>query len=202
MRIYTKNMKVRNKRVRALARNIRRSGADVVMLQEVNGDNADILGMLEAAFPYQKHRSFTGIGGVAVLSKYESSDEAAAKGMVALKVSVEGEMVWVISLHLETPAQSLREHRRQTGVAAKAIADLDGEKVVAGDLNTVFGSNAIEALMNTGLCYVGKRRRTYKHWLLGWFSLDHVLATRTGTNRRLGFFGSDHKGVFANVRFN
>ena len=92
LRVYSKNLWYRNPELPALAADIRASGADVVLLQEVSDRNRRILPDLADTFPHQHLCRPSGWSGIAVLSR-EPLEEALCsfrRGLAAGRIIHDG----------------------------------------------------------------------------------------------------------------
>lgn len=204
--VYQKNLWYGNRQSEALAREIRSQSPDVVTLQEVSGENRQVLDLLRADYPHQ-FLCADGWWGGAVLSRHPvvagESLCSAERGLAGVRVSMPRGPVWVLSVHLEWPWP--RGQRPQTDRLAPMVDSLEGPVVLAGDFNMMpWGSDVKRLVAATGVRRAGPLLPTF--WLKprGWalsapLPLDQVYATGGGRAERRPLLGSDHHGVLARV---
>ncbi|MFQ1700636.1 endonuclease/exonuclease/phosphatase family protein [Loktanella agnita] len=197
--VYSKNLWYRNSALPELAADIRASGAEVVMLQEVSQRNEVILTALRDTYPYQHLCRFSSWSGLAVLSAYpimetRCSDRRAA---AVARLAGNGQSFWAASVHLQWPYPYGNAASAERAV--DLLADLDGPVVMAGDFNIFPWAASVRGLNRvTGTSTVGPIRPTY--WLRGVpIFLDHVHAPGGGSASYRPLLGSDHAGVLARV---
>ena len=145
---------------------VRRSGADVVALQELNPAVARALHQeLADQYPYQALDPQPGVTGMGVLSRYPLRSLAVAfpDGWVGrpqvLALDLAGQPVTLVNFHAVPPlargrlADSLRysvaERERQAVFLVGLAADHPGPLLVLGDLNATEQSTAYAGLRQT-----------------------------------------------------
>ncbi|WP_045996368.1 endonuclease/exonuclease/phosphatase family protein [Loktanella sp. S4079] len=198
--LYSKNMLYRNGDLSSLAADIRESGAQVVTLQEVGTRNDALLAILKDDYPHQHLCRFSGWSGVAVLSKTEFVAPAQCsgrRGAAAARIAVDGEAVWVTSVHLPWPYPY--NHAESADSVVAMLTALDGPVVIGGDFNTFpWASSVREIRQASDTRIAGPTRPTFNLYGAPLF-LDHVYAPGGGTVSYRDFLGSDHLGVLARV---
>lgn len=201
LKVYAKNLWFANTEIPALVDDIEATGADAVMLQEVSDRNIEVLRLLEKSYPYQHFCRFSSWSGIALASRHPIQGEpicSNSRAIAAVPVVIENSKVWLVSVHIPWPWP--HDSLNNEVDAERALADLDGALVIAGDFNSMPWSGRvgrIASLTNTRL--TGPVRPTLKlrHVPL---PLDFVLAPGGGSQEIRPFFGSDHAGVLANIR--
>lgn len=198
--LYSKNLWYRNTQLGALAQDMRRSGADVITLQEVSGRNGALLAMLQTDFPYKHVCANNGWNGVAVLSKLpmQATRCSQVRALAAAQVVRDDQMLWVASAHLPWPHPYDHEGALQSALAV--LDDLDGPIVMGGDFNIFPWASSVRALTSAaGLDLAGPVRSSFN--LLGVpLLLDHAYAPGGGQVTYQPLFGSDHLGILAQLR--
>ncbi|MCB1339240.1 MAG: endonuclease/exonuclease/phosphatase family protein [Maritimibacter sp.] len=200
---YQKNMKFDMTDQKRLAGDILARRPDTVTLQEVNGDNRDVLKWLRPQYPWQKICHFDEIGRVAVMARWPvvagTEQCLRGQGIAAMQVEMPEGKVWVMSVHLETPDKPL--HRLMVQNLVPELARFRGPKIIAGDFNAFPGSASVSALAQAaGVTELGPRIITYRVANLLGFTIDHVMVTGgSGRVEQLPLIGSDHFGVLAHI---
>ncbi len=199
-RIYSKNVWFGNTSVAPLARDIRDSGAEVVMLQEVSRRNNMLLGSLAAAYPHQHLCTFSGWNGIAVLSRYPFTGDTICSeqfGLAAAQIIREGQEIWVGSVHFYWPYPYGQERSRDA--ALEVLARLDSPIVLAGDFNMFPWAASVQQLGQAANARLaGPTRPTFVIKGVP-LLLDHVLAPGGGMIERRPLLGSDHRGIYGRV---
>ncbi len=199
-RIYSKNVWFGNTSVAPLARDIRDSGAEVVMLQEVSRRNNMLLGSLAAAYPHQHLCTFSGWNGIAVLSRHPFTGDTICSeqfGLAAAQIIREGQEIWVGSVHFYWPYPYGQERSRDA--ALEVLARLDGPIVLAGDFNMFPWAASVQQLGQAANARLaGPTRPTFVIKGVP-LLLDHVLAPGGGMIERRPLLGSDHRGIYGRV---
>ncbi|MBG6097703.1 endonuclease/exonuclease/phosphatase family protein [Nocardioides luteus] len=141
---------------------IRGSGADVVLLQEVDRNRrrsgnvdqpaiiASHLGM-QAVFGANDYITDRGGYGNAILSRFPiaesgnthlpNSDGKEQRGVLRANIIVEGQRLVVFNTHLDHTSDSLRQ--AQIGAVMSRVNAYDGAKLLGGDLNAGSGSGVL-----------------------------------------------------------
>jgi endonuclease/exonuclease/phosphatase (EEP) superfamily protein YafD len=220
IRVVTFNVKFARHVDRAVAL-LRRpgplSGADVLVLQEMDGTGTEVvaraLGMNHAYVPSAVHPAEDRDFGVAVLSPWplENSGKVPlphahriskmCRAAVAVTVRLPSGPVRVYGLHLESPVGLGGGDRRdQARAVAADAASWSGPVVVAGDFN---GRGGAEELAKAGFVWLTRHVKNTAFV----FDMDHVLARGLcpGGERAAGAEddatgASDHDPVWAVLR--
>ena len=147
---------------------IRASGADVVLLQEVDQNRrrsgnvdqpaiiASHLGM-QSVFGANAYLTDRGGYGTAILSRYPidgydnthlpNRDGKEQRGVLRANIIVEGQRLVVFNTHLDHTSDSLRQ--AQIGAVMSKVNAYDGAKLLGGDLNAGDGSSVLGAALGT-----------------------------------------------------
>lgn len=147
---------------------IRASGADVVLLQEVDQNRrrsgnvdqpaiiASHLGM-QSVFGANAYITDRGGYGTAILSRFPiaesgnthlpNRDGKEQRGLLRANIMVEGQRLVVFNTHLDHTSDSLRQ--AQIGAVMAKVNAYDGAKLLGGDLNAGDGSSVLGAALAT-----------------------------------------------------
>lgn len=195
--VYQKNLLYSVSDPSAVAADIRQSGADLALLQELSARNGGIAAALADRLPHQVICPAATAGTVAILSRWPLAakpDCAADIGMAAVRLETPAGPLTAVSLHLTWPWP-----RDQAGQVDRLLPRLDalaGPVVLGGDFNAVPWSQTVARIAGaTGTRRAGPVRASF---LLGGLPLtiDHVLAPRDwqAASTIRPRFGSDHRG--------
>ncbi|SDK81973.1 Metal-dependent hydrolase, endonuclease/exonuclease/phosphatase family [Nocardioides sp. YR527] len=147
---------------------IRASGADVVLLQEVDQNRrrsgnvdqpaiiASQLGM-QSVFGANDYITDRGGYGTAILSRFPiaesgnthlpNRDGKEQRGVLRANIIVEGQRLVVFNTHLDHTSDSLRQ--AQIGAVMSKVNAYDGAKLLGGDLNAGDGSGVLGTALAT-----------------------------------------------------
>ena len=147
---------------------IRASGADVVLLQEVDQNRrrsgnvdqpaiiASHLGM-QSVFGANAYITDRGGYGTAILSRFPidgydnthlpNRDGKEQRGVLRANIIVEGQRLVVFNTHLDHTSDSLRQ--AQIGAVMSKVNAYDGAKLLGGDLNAGDGSSVLGTALAT-----------------------------------------------------
>lgn len=198
--VYQKNMWFANSDLAALESDIRTASPDIVLLQELSWRNRGLPKALRDAYPNQHVCRYSRRSGVAVLTRLPVTHETFCGedvGLAGLRIETDTGPVWVMSLHLLWPFP-LRQMDQVHTITA-ALEKLPRPVILGGDFNAVPWSEALRRLTQaSGTKRAGGARPSF---YLGPVPLpvDHVLAPGGGASVTRGFFGSDHRGLLAQV---
>lgn len=198
--LYQKNLLFRNPDPGAVGRDILARAPDFVTLQEVSQANQVVLEQLDEAFVARHFCGFSGVGGVAVASRWPkvAGSETCAErdGLAAMQVTTPDGPVWVVALHLNWPWPHPQAAQAQR--LAPYFARLTGPKVIGGDFNMVAWSHLVGSIETaTGATALGPPHVSLirEHGLLR-IPIDQVLVSGgQGRIERLALLGSDHFGL-------
>mgnify|MGYP002790663186 CR=1 FL=1 len=102
--VYQKNLRFDGTDRAALVADIIASGADLITLQEVSRANLVVLSDLDAAYPYRHLCPFSGVGGIAILSRLPlTAPECPVPGLATARVALAAGDFVVASVHLYWP---------------------------------------------------------------------------------------------------
>jgi endonuclease/exonuclease/phosphatase (EEP) superfamily protein YafD len=218
LRLVTANLRYTNPRPEALARELARDGADVLVMQELTEHWWATLrstGLLDA-YPNEVHVVHKDAGGAAVLSRLPMSGERIIDvdgwPFIAATVSVDGHPVRVFDVHPVPPAYLLARHRRMVRAITAELRDAtrgDAPVVAAGDYNATQYNRWLHTL--AGLGYRSAHEERGRPFATTWpngehhippIRVDHVLHTRgivaLSVHEGHGT-GSDHRPVIADL---
>lgn len=200
VRLYAKNLWWANSQIVDVVADIRAADVDVVMLQEVSERNREVLEMLAPDFPHQHLCRYSQWSQLAVLSRTPFAGEpvcSASRAVAAAPVMIEGQRIWAVSLHIPWPwPYQSADNEAQ---AEEILATLDAPVVVAGDFNSFpWTSRVRQIARHSDTQLAGPTRPTLTLWNMP-IPIDHVLAPGGGHVERRPLFGSDHRGLVANV---
>ncbi len=214
-RVVSLNLNRENREHGRVTRFIRASGADMVLLMELNGFWANRLAGLSDTYPYSIERQRQDNFGIALFSKIPLSHGAIKSvgdldfPMLAVSSEVQGKPLIVIGAHPPPPVSfelaKMREHYLDE--LAGCVSRQKGSVVVLGDLNTTSWSPLFENLTRkTGLRDSRKGfgvQPTWPVWLPPLLiPVDHCLVSRdiSVISRRVGTsVGSDHYPVIVDL---
>lgn len=145
---------------------IRASGADVVLLQEVDQNRrrsgnvdqpaiiASHLGM-QSVFGANDYITDRGGYGTAILSRFPidgfdnthlpNRDGKEQRGVLRANIIVQGQRLVVFNTHLDNTSDSLRQ--TQIGAVMAKVNAYDGAKILGGDLNSGDGSGVLSTAL-------------------------------------------------------
>lgn len=176
-----------------LQRNERLAGADIIVLQEMDGaDTERIARALKMnsiywpSFKWRREKTF----GNAVLSRWPISAEYAvalphANPIMRFKrlgvgadIMVGQQQVRVVAVHLSTMALSLEKRLEQAVTLIDSLATVEGPVILAGDFNTVTKTDRLEMnrlMRKSGFRQVSLPRGRTAHNFLDFTGLELVL---------------------------
>ncbi len=186
----------------------RQTAPDFITLQEVTTTAIPQLAALRPDYPYQVVCPFSGVGGVAILSRYpfvgpNRQGCTEGLGMVWARVELAEGVVTVVSLHLYWPWP--HGQAAQLSRILPALMELEQPVILAGDFNMVPWSTVLASAQTaTDTRLIGGLRFT-KSLLGGLVQLpiDQVLVPRgwPASAMRGPKLGSDHASVLAEFVF-
>lgn len=220
--LVTHNLYVHNNRRDDLAAWLRRQDADVVVLQEVKSEMAEVLAAAKDVYPeqffawpeyYEEKPKIRGqLSGLAVLSRYPLSDRAmfrrtkySAPVASAAMSLPDGQRIRLVVVHTSNPVRrsGLRARNALMAALAAELNRFSEPIVLAGDFNATpytpaFVKMLLDARLTASRAYPG----TYPQFA-GAFGLpiDHVLVrgARIVDIAALDAFGSDHRPLRADL---
>ena len=203
--IYQKNLKFNNDRQAALLADIRSRAPDVITFQEVSRLNRPLMAALADDWPAQSLCPFTGVGGVAVLSRWPAVEGSEicleGKGLSALQVVTDTGPVWIVSIHLHWPWPF--GQAAQVDEIIPVLEALEGPRIIGGDFNMVPWSYTMARFQRaTNTARARTREPTFRTSPLPIpMTIDHVLAHPRGAGETtvLPGMGSDHNVILARV---
>jgi len=208
-RLYQKNMSFLVEDRSALKADVLAAETDFITLQEVTlpdgtQANLEFISNLKTHFPYQLTCPSARVGGVAILSRWPSTEGHCFDfdGAGAMQVETPAGRIWVVSVHLYWPYPFTQAYQIKRLTAH--IDSLEGPKIIAGDFNSVPWSYSVKALKRASGTRVSRpviNSFELPHIPLT-IPIDHVLlpiGAKAKTERR-DKKGSDHYGLL--VTFN
>lgn len=218
MRILTWNVYYRHGDPAAGTEMIRARDADVLILAETSPEWRQALSALDEIYPYQLHAdSCDDVGCQVTLMSKQPWRVADSRKFVQDTPPVVwatfenpggGNPLNVIAVHIRkaiTPGGAMRQ-RKQIAALGELVRNLDGDVIMAGDMNAAPSSAAFRSI-GTATALSARNISVAPTWPseVGPFgiSIDHFF-TRGVENisvRRLGAYGSDHVALEAAVGF-
>lgn len=198
--LYQKNLLFKNDNHQALIDDFLAVQADFVTVQELWADTLPIWNALLESYPYQL--KCYGIGGnsASILSKWPVVEGTKLcrdyLGYASMQVEVDGQRVWLVSLHLPWPWPFLQT--RQVDKIIPLLEKLDGPVLAAGDFNMVPWSSTMRRIEGaTGSQRAGPIITTLTIGPMR-LAIDHILTPEgQGVVTRRPLLGSDHAGLLA-----
>jgi endonuclease/exonuclease/phosphatase (EEP) superfamily protein YafD len=207
LRLLVANVFVDNHRFRELARLIERERPDVVGLVECSQDWLDGLQQVRAEFPYRVEAP-DGARGLALWFRRPplAADRPErlrpdAWPILHARVSLADRPLdlWLVHPHSPIHRKAMRSGNPELAAIGERVGQVDGRRVVVGDMNTTDGSANFTALLRrTGLrdSRLGfGRQGSFPTFFPYRIALDHALVSPeiAVVDRRLGpDIGSDH----------
>ncbi len=202
LRVYSKNLYYANEDMLPVLDDILKSGADIVLLQEVSTRNEQVLEDLAAAYPHQARCAVNGYRSTAIASTrpFQGPTRCALGGNItAARIKVAGQGVDVVSVHIPWPWPY--ESPRKAKAVDAFFAQMTGPAVLAGDFNATPWSDRVRRIArHTGTRLAGPNLRTLHHPELRLpIAIDFALSPGGGRVTRRPLFGSDHRGLIADL---
>lgn len=197
--VYAKNLLFGRGDTPALLADIRASGADVILLQELNSEGGFVLSALSDSHPHRHICQFSPRSGIAVLSRWPLSDPHCSvhRTLAAARVATTEGPVWAVSTHLQWPYPASQRHALDHEM--DFLRSLEGHVVIGGDFNMApWGRSVRDMARATGAALLEPIHVTIRPRGVP-LSIDHVLTTGTGITVRRPRLGSDHYGLVARI---
>lgn len=198
--VYSKNLWAEALDTPALLADIEAADPDAVFLQYLEPENEALLTALSSKYPQQLVCLYDEDLGIAVLTRApQDSDTQCAQSysMVAARIDVSGQPLWLVSAHLSKPWPF--DEPESDAAGDLLLRDLPGSKVIVGDFNAAGWSARVDRLAKlTETELAGPNLPTM---ILGFAPLpiDLALAPGGGRVERRGYFGSDHRGILVHL---
>ena len=199
MRVYAKNVLFGRGDNAALLADIRATGADLILLQELNATRGEILEGLADSHPHRHICQFSDWSGIAILSRWPLSEPhcSAHRTLAAARVGTPDGPVWAISTHLQWPFPFDQRHALDHEM--DFLRGLDGPVIVGGDFNMAPWGQSVQDMADaTGAALLGPIHVTITPRGIP-LSIDHILTTGEGMTDRRPRLGSDHFGLLAEI---
>lgn len=205
------NLSFSNRAPAAVAEFIRAEDADIVTLQEVTRKTGRVMAILKKEYPNVIRCPFSGVGGVAVLSRLPKAAGVSegcviGQGLAWLRILVDGQPVSVASVHLHWPypyGQAGHIDRLQP-----YLQDIPRPVLLGGDFNAAPWSHAVSRIESaTGSNLAGGLRFTFYKRGTPWgpaigLPIDHILlppGIRSADISTGPGVGSDHLPIVARL---
>jgi len=201
IRVYAKNVLFGRGDNDRLVADILESGADIVLLQELNATRGVLQTALNDSHPYRHICQFSASSGIAIFSRWplETPHCSVHRTLAAARVATPDGPVWAISTHLQWPYPFGQRHALDHEMAF--LRGLDGPVIIGGDFNMApWGQSVRDMSEATGTRLLGPMHVTIEPRGVP-LSIDHVLTTGEGRTERRPRLGSDHFGIFAEISF-
>lgn len=208
LRVMLINVHTENRRYDDVKAFVRRSKADLVVLEEVNNEWLTKLAELQSNYPFVCQESREDDFGIALFSKFRLSDSKIVYvgGVEVPSVSAEiefgGKRIRILGTHPLPPASAENTARRDQQLSAipAFLGRGHGSVILLGDLNTTPWSHTFRKLVrDTGLSDSGRGAGVQATWPADLFPLriaiDHCLHSQDlrVVSRTVGAdVGSDH----------
>lgn len=195
--VYQKNLRFDGTDRAALVADIIASGADLITLQEVSRANLVVLSDLDAAYPYRHLCPFSGVGGIAILSRLPlTAPECPVPGLATARVALAAGDFVVASVHLYWPFP-FDQHGQVERIRA-ALGD-PARLILGGDFNMQPWGWAVRGLPGDRIGGLGVTFPRFLPWVP--LIIDHVKAAGlVGRSELRPLLGSDHYGVLARLQ--
>ena len=203
--MYQKNMRFRPRDLGPLIDDISATNPDVLTLQEVTPENAELLAAIKDAMPTQLICPFVGVGAVALATRWPLIAGSAicnkGQGLAALQAIGPQGPVWLVSVHLHWPWPN--GQASQLDHLMPVLQALDGPVLIGGDFNMVPWSYTLERVIDaTDTERIGRAFNSLPRFSpLAPLAIDHILVPSgtTGRTERRPLLGSDHFGILARM---
>lgn len=193
---------------------IEASDADVVLLAEFGPEKQELVGRLARKFPHVAGCAEYWPCSQMLLSRRPLAasgtrvPDASAPPIVWARLagSIGRPEVTIVGTHLFRPTRGYDLHQRHLAGLARFLDGIEGEVIVAGDLNMTAWSKAHATfLTRTGLVAPPTRLPTWPAWpmTLPQFQIDHLLVSAGVVIDRQSvgpYVGSDHLPLISTVR--
>lgn len=215
--VMTSNLRLGHADMRSVGSVALAQDADVLVLEEVTpAEAASMLGVHDR-FPYSAGLPGSGASGTMVFSRYPLVDVTrlpVSKGTWRMRVQAPTPF-WFVGVHTAQPFTAPATWRSDHATILRAVRDLDGPVVLAGDFNATLDHRPMRRLLSAG--FADAARQANSGWAPTWpgardadqsfplglhlLTLDHVLSrgfsaisTSTSTISR-----SDHRALVARL---
>lgn len=201
--VYQKNLRFDLNDPGPVIRDIRDSGAGIVMLQEVSRRNQAVPDALRDSLPHQIVCRAHSVGAVAILSRWPFQDPPGCiegSGLVTARIDTPLGPLGAAALHLHWPWPF--QQAAQLDALVQRLDALPQPALVAGDFNMVPWSHALDritAATRTGRA--GPLRSTMMLKQVYPMVIDHVLVPEGwhGWASMRPRLGSDHNGLLVRL---
>jgi len=199
--VYVKNLGSARGDAAALIADIEASGADILLLQELTPENADLMQAALPSHPFWHICQFSGWSGMAVAARWPMGQITCSehRSVALAEILTPTGPIRAASLHQVWPWPY--EQAELLPMVLETLRSDAPRQIVAGDFNMVPWSHTARQIARaTGTRRIGPVQTTIRirHVPL---QIDHVLTTGQGSVARRPQFGSDHYGLLARVGF-
>jgi len=205
----------------AVVRVVEQHQVDVLVVQELTPGMVHRLADagLDTPLPYRHLDPRPGPHGTGLWARWPLDPLSPVPGLVSAALRariqpVDGWPVTVTGVHPRPPVgPHVRRWQRELAAIRSALADTDGQQVVAGDFNATRDHRPFRDLLAAGFldCADTARRRPWPgltwpagRWIPSVMRLDHVLVSRgsatVSESRIIRVPGTDHRGVLAVIQ--
>jgi endonuclease/exonuclease/phosphatase (EEP) superfamily protein YafD len=215
--VMTANLRLGQADPDAVMRLVDRSGAEVVVLEEVTPAELTAILPLRQTHPYIAGAAAPGAYGTVVFSRWpleQITQLPVSKGAWQMR-AVGPRPFWLVAVHTSQPLVAYPLWRADHDAVRSALAGLDGPVVGAGDFNATLDHRPMRELLDLG--YADAARESNSGWQPTWpsaadaggrpfgmpvLTLDHVLlsnqfsAISTSTYQ---ISRSDHRALVARI---
>ncbi len=182
--------------------------ADIVILSEFGPNKRYLLDTLRSRYPHQTDCTRIWSCSMALLSKFEFSEQGADKPLrgrpsqVRATFRVRGQKLTVIGTHIYRPIDDLQRHRREMRELGEQVRNLTGAVVVAGDFNTTPWSDSFRLFRDESqLAHMDSYLPSWPA-LAPQLAIDHLFHSENVHVRSISThsaMGSDHLPLVAHI---
>lgn len=217
LRLFHANVLKVNKNYKRLLEVALKNDADVVVLQEFTPEWANESKVLEEKYPYMELCPRPSGSGMALFSQYPISsrevlqlDETTHIGIIA-KLDVHGKAVTVLAIHPTVPLTKFKfvNRNRQFEASAKLLKQIEGPKLLVGDLNcTMWSPYFVRLAKDSGLRDARLGFGLQASWpqplpAIMRLPIDHCLVSEEISVEKISIgetTGSDHRPLVVELR--
>lgn len=214
VRIVQMNLRYDNRTPEAAAEVIGRAKPDILLLQEVTDNTGVVLTALKPTHPHQLACHQTGVGSVAIVSRFpfvSPHDDHCAPffGYASAGLKIEDKVLTVASFHSLWPWPF--SQAQQINRLAPRLEALPHPLVLAGDFNSAPWSAAVQGVAQKTRTQIARkllpswapRQFGIKDWFGPILPIDQVLTSKQVvivSRTRLENGGSDHFAILTRIR--
>ncbi len=173
---------------------------DVMTFQEVEASTLNI-GRIEG-YSYSKICRYEVIGKIAIISRLPFIDSGCAnggaRGFAWARVQHQNKQITIVSLHLDWPFPY--EQNKQIEALLPQLKKLPQPVILGGDFNQVPWSHSFNTIAKSINAEVNRKTHFTLVRTPIFLPIDHVMSPFPMRVEKLDRYGSDHHGLFAELR--